>query len=128
MRIAVANGSAPVTGIHVSVKPPLFAGLTLERAAHGVMGKTRTYDRGKEMAGYESLPEKLNMRIYFADPHSPWQRGSNENASGLRRQYLPKGTDLSTLAARPQCHCSQAKYQTKRSVQLANANGVLSKG
>ena len=69
----------------------------LNRVPH-FMRSTLTYDQGKEMARHEELAKRLKIKVYFCDPHSPWQRPSNENMNGLIRQYLPKGINLSVYS------------------------------
>nr|WP_229523293.1 IS30 family transposase [Paenibacillus farraposensis] len=59
--------------------------------------QTATGDRGKEFACYANLEATHDVQIYFADPYSSWQRGSNENANGLLREFFPKGTDLAQI-------------------------------
>jgi transposase, IS30 family len=79
---------------------------TVAAAMIGEMGdlpehlrRSLTWDRGTELARYDKIQVELNMPVYFCDPHSPWQRGSNENTNRLLRHWLTKGTDLSRFSA-----------------------------
>jgi IS30 family transposase len=106
--VGAAQRSAIATLVERKTRLTLLVGLPEGHSAQSVgdalistfsklpagLRRTLTWDQGNEMFHHQRIELATDLRIYFADPHSPWQRGSNENTNGLLRQYFPKGTDL----------------------------------
>jgi transposase, IS30 family len=93
---------------------PVVAGCLSERIATlpEILRGSLTWDRGSEMAAHRQFTIATGVKVYFCDPHAPWQRGSNENINGLLRQYLPRDTDLSRFS-QPQLDAIAAKLNRR---------------
>jgi IS30 family transposase len=96
----VERSSRVLILVHLKGKDSLTVRKAFERAFKHVprhMKKSMTYDNGTEMAQHALFTKNTKTDVYFADPYSPWQRGTNENTNGLLRSFFPKGTDLSLI-------------------------------
>lgn len=88
--------------------------------------RSLTYDRGSEMAEHQLFTKETRVQVYFADPHSPWQRGTNENTNGLLRQYFPKGIDFRTITRHEIQHVQDRLNDRPRKVlQFLKPNEVF---
>ena len=91
------TGFAIIKKLKARTKDEVTKAATRALRKHGRSFKTITFDNGTEFHDYAKLEERFPVKIYFATPYHSWERGSNENFNGLLRQYLPKGTCMSSV-------------------------------
>jgi IS30 family transposase len=108
--------------VRIGKLPRATAQHTTARAVQLLLGephavRTLTADNGTEFHGYRDIERHLGARVYFANPHHAWERGTNENTNGLLRQYLPKGTELRHLTQR-RCECIAAHLNHRPRIRL----------
>jgi len=103
-KACVATFAERKTRLYLALKMPDRTSTSMEMAVDALVQtfpggtfKTATVDRGKEFACYKNLEKDHNLKVYFADPYSSWQRGTNENANGLLREFYPKGHDFALV-------------------------------
>jgi transposase, IS30 family len=125
----VERTSGHLTAFHLPTEKTTqatIAGLTAALTRTGWPMKSLTWDRGKEMAAHARFTIDTGIQVYFADPHAPWQRGSNESANGLLREYFPKGLDLATITdADLQAAVNQLNDRPRKRHRFFTPNEVL---
>jgi transposase, IS30 family len=125
----VERTSGHLTAFHLPTErttAATIAGLTGALTRTGWPMQTLTWDRGKEMASHATFTIATGIVVYFADPHAPWQRGSNESANGLLRQYFPKGQDFATVTdAEIQAAVDQLNNRPRKRHGFLTPNEVL---
>jgi IS30 family transposase len=125
----VERTSGHLTAFHLPLErttAATIAGLTAALTQTGWPMQTLTWDRGREMAGHAGFTIATGINVYFADPRAPWQRGSNESANGLLREYFPKRLDLAAVTnADIQAAADQLNNRPRKRHGFLTPNEVL---